>query len=511
MSTKQVLCHLHSITHNFGSLRALDDVSLSIRKGDILAIVGENGAGKSTLMSALFGLLEPDEGSIEWRSKKVRFLSAKDAIDAGLGMVHQHFMLYPGLTVLENIIVGAEERNRIGRIDITACRAKAQNIVEQFGITLDLTAVVDTLPVQARQQLEIVKMLFRGAELIILDEPTAILTPQESEALFDMLRGLQDSGKSIIIITHKLHEVMSLSNRVAIMRRGKLVGLHQTASTNAADIARQMVDGDVQSNTKTSFILQNVALRVSDLTIKGSGAKPRLDKLNITLKRGEILGIAGVSGSGQIELVRALVGMTDIDAGSIDLLDADISRAAVKQRRNSGMAYLAEDRMSVGLALPATVEENMLAGAEQDRQFNRFSWLRPNAISLHARRLIETFSIATRGPHQRVSSLSGGNKQKVIVARELSSNPKVIIAENPCWGVDVGAIAFIHKQLLLQAENGVGILLVSNDLDELFELCDRIAVLYDGRIIRVFSREEMDIFAIGAAMSGDVSALSQSA
>lgn len=502
----EALCRLAGITHNFGALRALDDVSLAMNPGEILAIVGENGAGKTTLMSVLFGLIQPDAGQIEWKGAVQSFRTARDAIARGLGMVHQHFMLYPSLSVLENIIIGAETCDVSGRVSYARSRADIEAITHKFGIALDLDAKVSSLPVQARQQIEIVKLLYRGADLIILDEPTAVLTPQESQSLFEMLKGLKAQGKSIVIITHKLDEVMALSDRVAIMRRGRLITEMATQTTSREEIAGSMVDGTIQSAPKANHVRDEVRLSVTDLTVNGPGAKPKLDGVTLEVRSGEILGIAGVSGSGQNELVAALVGMTRPDRGRITVSGEDVTETSLRARRDAGMAYLAEDRMSVGLAPAASVAENIIAGFEHQERFSWRSWLKTKAVRAHAKALISQFDIRTQHERETVSNLSGGNKQKIIVARELSADPDVIIAENPCWGVDVGAIAFIQKQLLAQAGRGAAVVLISSDLDELFELSDRIAVMYDGGISRIFDRAELDIFEVGAALSGKQSA-----
>ncbi|MCR9134953.1 MAG: ABC transporter ATP-binding protein [Alphaproteobacteria bacterium] len=496
------LCRLAVISHAFGTVQALDHVTLDINAREILAIVGENGAGKSTLMSVLYGLLQPDSGAIEFGGKPMHFRSAADAINHGLGMVHQHFMLYPGLTVLENIVVGAEGRGPFGFIDFAARRQEAQRLVEQFGFSLQLDRPVEDLSVDARQQLEIVKMLYRRADIIILDEPTAVLTPQEIDALFAMLRRLRDEGKSIIMITHKLGEVMDLSDRVVVMRRGKNVAERVTTETDRTELSELMVDGTIEPISKSATIRDETVLSVNSISVSGSHHRTAVDSASLSLQAGEIVGIAGIANNGQTEFVRALVGLSPVSSGSIALRNEDITKTTVKQRRNAGIAYLAEDRMSVGLAVGGTVSENIIAGSENQRKYSNHGFLNFRAIRNHTKELIERFDIRTSGAGQEIGSLSGGNKQKVIVGRELSGDPQLIIAENPCWGVDVGAISFIHQQLLDHAAMGAAILLISSDLDELFALSDRIAVFYDGRISAEFSRDELDIFAVGAAMSG---------
>lgn len=496
------LCRLSGISHTFGAVRALDHVTVDINATEILAIVGENGAGKSTLMSVLYGLLQPDSGSLEFDGTPTRFRSASDAINHGLGMVHQHFMLYPGLSVLENIVVGAEGDGTLGLIDFASRRKEAQTLIEQFGFSLQLDRAVEDLSVDARQQLEIVKMLYRKADIIILDEPTSVLTPQEIEALFSMLRRLRNEGKSIIMITHKLGEVMELSDRVIVMRRGKNVAERMTADTNRKELSELMVDGTIEPISRTATTRDETVLDVKSISVSGKHHKSAVDEISLAVRAGEIVGIAGIANNGQTEFVRALVGLSPVTSGSIILNAEDITRTTVKQRRNAGVAYLAEDRMSVGLALGGTVAENVIAGSEDHRKFSHHGFLNFRAIRHHTGKLIEQFDIRTNGAGQEIGSLSGGNKQKVIVGRELSGDPRLIIAENPCWGVDVGAISFIHQQLLDYAARGAAILLISSDLDELFALSDRIAVFFEGQINAEFTREELDIFAVGAAMSG---------
>ncbi len=503
VSGKAPLCRLSGISHAFGPVQALDDVTIEINPNEILAIVGENGAGKSTLMSVLYGLLQPDAGSIEFEGVIKTFRSASDAISQGLGMVHQHFMLFPGLTVLENIIVGAEGTGATGLIDFQAKISEAQKLINQFGFSLDLKQPVETLSVDSRQQLEIVKLLYRNADIIILDEPTAVLTPQEIESLFSMLRRLRDDGKSIIIITHKLGEVMDLSDRVAVMRQGKKVAERQTAETDRKELSELMVDGTIEPISKTPSTKDAIVLNVRALSVAGAHNRPAVDEISLNVHAGEIVGIAGIANNGQNEFVQALVGLVETNSGNMTLNDRDMTRASVKERREAGLAYLAEDRMSVGLALDATVAENIIAGVENNQTFSKYGFLDFQAIRTHARKLVENFDVRTSGVNQKVSDLSGGNKQKIIVGRELSDSPSLVIAENPCWGVDVGAISFIHRQLLDYASRGTAILLISSDLDELFALCDRLVVFYEGRINAQFDRKDLDIFAVGAAMSGD--------
>lgn len=481
-----------------------------MRAGEFLALIGENGAGKTTAMSVLFGLLRPDSGTVEINNTPLRGHKVSDAIAAGLGMVHQHFKLYPDLTVLENIIVGGENASAfLGTIPFARHRRKAQAIIAEFDFPLSLDQKVSSLPVDARQQLEIVKLLYRGASIIILDEPTAVLTPQESLALYRMLARLREKGTSVLLITHKLDEVMENAQRVVVMRRGEVVAERLCAHTSQTELAELMVGRRIEPVEKRSPLpspaaVPQCALTLRALTVGGTGTKPALDRLDLDLHGGEILGIAGISGSGQKELANAVIGLERVRGGRIAFGEEDITALTVARRRALGIGYMAEDRMGMGLAGRGTVAENLISGREASAQFARAGFLRKRAVASYARALIERFDIRTPSPRAAVGTLSGGNQQKAIVARELSMKPRLLVVENPCWGVDVGAISFIHRQILDLAAQGCAILLVSTDLEELITLSDRIGVLFDGRLVRWFERAEMDSFEIGAAMSGHV-------
>ncbi len=502
---KAALCRLVGVSKSFGEVHAVRDVSLDIPGGEILAIVGENGAGKTTLMNALFGLLPPDSGRIEVDGKPCRFRSARDAISAGLGMVHQHFMLFPELTVLENILVGAEKANPLGMIDFRTRRDEVETLLGQFGFSLPLDARVSTLPVHARQQVEITKMLFRRAQIIILDEPTAVLTPAEIDGLFDMLRRLRDSGRAVIIITHKLDEVMRVSDRVMIMRNGEKVLETATRDTTRDRIAAAMMGREIASPPKTDCRQDAPVLEIENLHVTRETGLSTVRGIDLTIRAGEILGIAGVAGNGQKPFVEALVGLTPVAQGRLALAGKDITHASVGARRAMGLAYMAEDRMQTGLATDGMLWENTLAGRETRPEFSRRGWLQKRNIRDDARSIIKEYDIVATGPAQRVGDLSGGNKQKIIVGRELSGNPQLVIAENPSWGVDIGAMAFIHGRLLDAAKRGAAVLLVSSDLEELFALSDRVGVFYNGKLNGIFGRNELDVYRIGAAMAGQTS------
>jgi len=496
------VCRLCGVSKWFGDLKALSDLDMDIREGEFLAIVGENGAGKSTAMSVLFGLLEPDTGHVEIGGVPRKLKSARDALDAGFGMVHQHFKLYPELSVLENILVGDEQANSFGFVPYKQRGAAVSQLIKEFNFSLNIHDSVSDLPVDARQQLEIVKMLYRGAEVLILDEPTAVLTPQESLALYAMLRRLCEQGKSIVLITHKLNEVMDNADRVLVMRQGQLVGEKWVAQTNTGELAKLMVGRHIEKVTKVNHATNEVVLSARSLTVQAGTQKPVLDHVSIDLCAGEIFGVAGVTGNGQKALINTLIGLTPISDGIIEFEGHDISELDVAQRRNRGIGYMAEDRMSLGLASKGAIFENTLAGREASNTFSYSGFLKRKNIRQYARDLITQFDIRTPNETQPVVRLSGGNQQKVIVARELSASPKLLVVENPCWGVDVGAISFIQQQILNLSSKGVAILLISNDLDELFQLSDRVGVMFDGQLKKVFERDELDALAVGVAMSG---------
>ncbi|WP_458792802.1 ABC transporter ATP-binding protein [Yoonia sp. MH D7] len=495
------VCRLIGISKSFGSTKALQDVSFEVRQGEFLALIGENGAGKTTTMSILFGLLDPDAGSIEIAGKPQKMRSARDAIAAGFGMVHQHFMLYPDLTVLENIIVGQEDTGVSGLIPLNDHRARAEKIIGEFDFALNLDRKVSELPVDARQQLEIVKLLYRGASVVILDEPTAVLTPQESIALYKMLARLRAQGTSIVLITHKLDEVMQNADRILVMRRGKLIAERDCNATNKTELAELMVGDKIDVIAKRNVMTPEISVSVKDLTVTRRQGKPALSGVSFDVRVGEIFGVAGVSGNGQKELANALVGLEPA-RGQIMFKGRDISGLDVSERRKAGLGYMAEDRMAMGLALHGTVSENLISGREGTEEFSGKGILKKQNIREFSRALIERFDIRTPSATQTAGNLSGGNQQKIVVARELSATPKFLVVENPCWGVDVGAITFIHKQILQLAKDGCAIVLISNDLEELFALSDRVGVVFDGKLTTIFERNELDSIAVGAAMSG---------
>ena len=495
-----VSAQLTDITVRFDALTAVDAVSLAIAPGEIHAIVGENGAGKSTIMNVLFGLLSADEGSIRINGETCAWRTPQDAIARGIGMVHQHFMLQDSMTVLENVVLCAEPLRGAGLVDFSSARRRLEAIAAEYGIGMQLNARVEALSVSERQMVEILKVLYREAELLILDEPTAVLTPQETESLFSILENFKAAGKAIVLITHKLDEVMRVADRVSVMRGGKLVASSPLGETSKSEIAHGIIGGELpEPRARAPHQPGAPVLTVENLEIKGSGR--RIGPISFTVSEREIVGIAAVAGNGQVELIEALVGLRPFAAGKAGLLSQDIAGRDVSQRRALGLSYIPTDRQRVGLALEARVSENALIGRELQQRFRRGLFQLGSAINEFAGELIERYRIKVAGPFAKASSMSGGNKQKLVVGRELSRRTPLVIAENPTWGVDIGAIEFIHDELVRMRDDGHAILLVSTELDEILTLADRILVMFEGRIAGSFTAATADRFEIGAMMT----------
>jgi len=482
---------------------ANDHVDFEVRQGEIHALVGENGAGKSTLMNVLYGLLQPDSGEIRVRGRPVRLHGPRDAIAQGIGMVHQHFMLIPVFTTGENIMLGREPVRPGGFYDHARAGQEIAALARRYGLALDPNARMGDLPVGLQQRAEIVKVLYRGAEILILDEPTGVLTPQESAELFGVLRDLVKSGKTIIFISHKLKEVLEVSDRITVMRRGRVVGHLLTRKTSEAEIARQMVGRDVLLRVDLKPARPGpVALAVEGLGANSDRGVPALRGVSLEVRRGEILGIAGVEGNGQSELMEVLAGTRRPTAGRIRLGDRDITALDAAAIRTAGIAHIPEDRRGAGLILNYSVAGNLILGHQRD---GSFAWrqfvLRLRAILEWARRLIGEFDIRTPTPQTPARSLSGGNQQKIIVARELGARPTVLLAAQPTRGVDIGAIEFIHRRIVAERDGGAAVLLVSAELDEIRSLSDRIAVIYEGRIVSIESGDAPED-RLGLLMTG---------
>ncbi|MGZ8567040.1 MAG: ABC transporter ATP-binding protein [Actinomycetota bacterium] len=475
------LVELEKITKRFPGVLANDEVSLELRPGEVHALIGENGAGKSTLMRVLYGIYPADGGTILVRGKEARIGSPRDAIALGIGMVHQHFALVDPFTVTENVILG-EEGGPV--LDIEKASKKVAQLAEQYGFRVNPLAVVEELSVGEEQRVEILKALYRGVEILILDEPTAVLTPAETKDLFGNLRKLREAGRTIVFISHKLDEVLEIADRITVLRRGRVVGETRPAETSKAKLAEMMVGRPVLFRLKKPQVqIGEPVLRVRDLAGEG-----KLNGITLGVRAGEILGVAGVEGNGQRELAEALIGLRKLDAGTIELEGTGIVGRSVGEIRNLGVGYIPEDRHGQGLVLNMTLWENAVLGRQDDSEFStRMGVLLIRKIKELTGRLVSLFDVRTRSIDVNASTLSGGNQQKLILARELETDPKLLIAAQPTRGLDVGAIEFVWTQILEQKAAGRGILLISAELDEIYALSDRIVTLYEGRITGEFS------------------------
>jgi ABC-type uncharacterized transport system ATPase subunit len=492
---------LHGITKRFGSVVANSDITLCARPGEIHALVGENGAGKTTLMNILYGLIQPDKGEIRLGGRPVEIGSPLDAIQLGIGMVHQHFMLVPSLTVLENIVLGHPPYNRLLWRPQEA-RQIVSKIQEDFGLSVPLDAKVQELPVGLMQRVEILKVLYRGAEVLILDEPTATLTPQETDELFGTIKTLADKGRIVIFITHKLREVMTIADRVTVLRAGRTVGTVSVSETSPRGLARMMVGRELLGINKTEAAPRETVFEVEGLKVLDDRGLPAVRGMSFSLRKGEILGVAGVEGNGQRELVEALIGVRPIVSGTVRHLGDDVTKATAKTRRERGLGHVPEDRMRDALSLTCSITENIIMGCHDRPPLAsgwHLDWLKANQYSTD---LIGKFVIKANSPSDQVRVLSGGNMQKVVVARELSQNPKVLIVSQPTRGVDVGSAEYIHRALVDLRDAGVAVLLISAELDEILDLSDRIIVMYKGEIAGELSCTEATEENVGMLMFG---------
>ena len=493
---------LRGITKRYPGVVANDAIDLTVHAGEVHAIVGENGAGKSTLMSILYGLIAPDEGEILVRGEPVRFKSPLDAMAAGLGMVHQSFQLFPTMTVAENVVYGHEPR-RGPFVDRAAADRIVGELASSFGLGVDVTVRCEDLGVGTLQRVEILKALYRDARVLILDEPTAVLTPQERDGLFEIIRQLRADGRTILFITHKLNEVMATSDRVTVLRRGRVVDEMVVAETTPASMSLAMTGRSVDTaQRRHEHVPEAVRLRVSDLDVVDASGVRRVSGVSLDVAAGEIVGIAGVTGSGQTELVEAILGLREPTAGSIVLDGADLAGRSVGERREAGLSFVPEDRYRVGSAGAATTRENLLMGYQRQHRFQRRSWLRRREVAAHADALIDEYGIQVSGPDQLVGQLSGGNLQKVVVAREMAHGAPVLVVEQPTRGVDVGAIEFIHGRLIEQRDAGTAIVMVSAELWEILALSTRVLVMFQGRIVAELDPRATDEAEIGLYMTG---------
>lgn len=493
---------MRGITKRFPGIVANDNISFSVKKGEIHALLGENGAGKSTLMNILFGLYEQDEGDILIRGEKVRIQNPNDANRLGIGMVHQHFMLVEPFTVTENIILGSEPKHGAA-IDRKTARSKVTELSERYGLSVNPDATISEISVGMQQRVEILKTLYRGAEILIFDEPTAVLTPQEIEELMDIMRNLVREGKSIILITHKLKEIMAVSDMVTVIRRGKVIGSVATAETNPNKLAAMMVGKEVSFKVdKKEAVTGNVVLKIEDVKAENEKGIHVLNGINLEVRAGEIIGIAGVDGNGQSELIEAITGLRKVKSGRISLKDKDLTNKSPRAVIESGVSHIPEDRQKRGLVLDFSIGENMVLETYYKEPYSKGGFINYQEVYEYSRRLIEEYDVRTPSEHTLARALSGGNQQKAIIAREVDKNPDFLIAAQPTRGVDVGAIEFIHKRLIEQRDAGKAILLVSFELEEVMQLSDRIAVIYEGEIIALVDPKQTTEQDLGFLMAG---------
>ncbi|MBO8174624.1 MAG: ABC transporter ATP-binding protein [Thermococcus sp.] len=484
--------------------KALKGVDFSVKKGEIHGLLGENGAGKTTLMKILSGMLPPTEGKIYVNGREVRFKSPADALANGIGMVHQHFTLVEVFDALHNIILGMEGHGLFSKIDVDKARAKLQKLMDELNFQVPLEVPVETLPVGVQQRIEILKVLYRNVDVLILDEPTAVLTPIEVKELFDVLRKLKEQGKTIIFISHKLREVMEITDRVTVLRKGEVIGTVNTNEATPQLLARMMVGRDVVLRIqKPPKEPGEPILRVENLWVKGDRGEDAVKGLSFEVRAGEIFGIAGVEGNGQTELIEAITGLRKIEKGRVILNGKDITGRPPKELYNLGVAHIPEDRTHMGLILDMTVAENSILGLHWNAKFtgalNSIKW---NTVKAYAQELIEKFEIVAPGVDAPVKSLSGGNQQKLIVAREVSKNPELIVASQPTRGVDVASTEYIRNYLVKLRNENKAVLLVSADLDEVLQLSDRMAIMYEGQFVGIVKPEEVTEEQIGLMMGG---------
>ena len=500
------ILELKNINKSFGHVQANKNINLTIKKGTIHGIIGENGAGKSTLMSIVYGLYQADTGSINVSGKEIKLRSPRDSIESGIGMVHQHFMLVENFTVVENIILGFEGEFVFGK-KLEKAKEDLQKLCETYKLNIDLDSVISDLSVGFRQRVEILKSLYRGAEIFILDEPTGVLTPQEVDELFKILRSLKEEGKTIVLITHKLNEIMDLTSEVSVMRQGEVVGHTKTTDTNKEKLAEMMVGRSVLLRlNKAEAKLGDVVFKVENLTVKDDLDVTRVKNVNFEIRSGEILGLAGVTGNGQTELLEALSGIRKVESGAIYLNDEKISDKDnlldPRELKEKGLAHVPEDRQRMGLVTDFKAYENLIFGYHDQEPYSKSSILRDGDILSFSKKVMEEYDVRPRSPQLITSNFSGGNQQKIILSRELNENPKILLVGQPTRGVDIGAIEFIHQRLIDMRDKGAAILLVSVELDEVLSLSDRILVMFDGNIVGERVNKDVTDRDLGLLMAG---------
>ncbi|MEM9062161.1 MAG: ABC transporter ATP-binding protein [Pseudomonadota bacterium] len=500
---------LQKISKAFGPVQANDAIDLEVAKGSIHGIIGENGAGKSTLVSILYGFYTADSGTIEIDGAEAQIDGPSDAIARGIGMVHQHFMLVPTFTVLENVMLGSEG-GALLKTGAVAMRTELLRLEEQYGLQVDPDARVGDLPVGSQQRVEILKALLRGARILILDEPTGVLTPDETDRLFEILRSLRDAGTTILLITHKLREIMEVCDAVSVMRRGKMVGHRVPSESSREDLAELMVGRKVLLEAHRSDVSAgDVAMKADGLSWRDAGGAPRLTDVSLELRAGEILGVAGVSGNGQSELLEVLSGIAPVQRGTIDLMGHRIDRShpcPPARMREFGLAHVPEDRHRRGLILPFEARENAVLGYHDGPQAGQGRFTDPKAMEALTEALMGRFDVRPPDPRLAAKGFSGGNQQKIVIAREIEAAPKVLLIGQPTRGVDIGAIEFIHSQIVALKEQGCAVLLVSVELDEILALSDRIMVMNAGRVVGTVARSDADHRKLGLMMTGEVAA-----
>ncbi len=496
------LIEVREVTKTFPGVLANDRVSLSLDAGEIVALLGENGAGKSTLMNVVYGLLTADSGEIRVEGEPVHIRSPRQAIDLGIGMVHQHFMLVEPLTVTENIVLGTEP-TRGGVIDFRKARDDVREISRRYGLAVDPDAVVRDLPVGMQQRVEILKALYRGARVLILDEPTAVLTPQEVRELFAVVRSLVGEGLSVVFITHKLEEVMSVADRVVVMRDGRVVGETRPADTDMAGLARMMVGREVVFRVeKTPSTCGDTILELDDVHVLDERHLEAVKGVSFSVCAGEVVALAGVSGNGQTELIEAITGLRKVSSGTMLLKGEDITKAAARQTIEAGLSHVPEDRHRRGLVLDFDLMENTILGDHRLAPFAKYGVLNSSAITEVTRQRIKDYDVRTPSERVKAATLSGGNQQKLVLARELGRDPDLLVAAQPTRGLDVGAIEFVHSQILSERDRGKAVLLVSLELEEVQSLADRILIIFEGRIVKEFAAGEASDEELGYYMTG---------